>query len=1104
MSYRITERIIKIKCGQTAYDKGLSYYEDGKVTLFPAESEASIYDATVDGNERYQVSVEIDQHGDIHAGCTCAEFYASDLYCKHIAAVLLQLQEEERSYSAASLAPSLLYPEKSYTAARHRSNMSAPSTASLRDTQMTNGLLELFKGSSRLASQVHHRFDTRTALQIEYYCKPVHYGTRKILFGIEMKIGPGRLYIVQQIREFLEHVSRKESFEFSKYFTYDPELHSFMPEDDAIIQQLIQVYRYEKMVQETANPKTLLTGSVSGNRALLIPAFAWRSLLPLLTAAPNVKLTVGSTTYDGIHMSDEALPLQFSFDERSEGEEGYRMEVEGLKELLVMDAYDQVLWNGKLLALSSDYCRRLSEIQQMTEAYHQQEFNIPAAQIEPFMEQVVPGLMKLGRVHISQGISDRLVKTPLQARLYLDRIKDRLLASLEFQYGNITINPLETEQAARLHDRILIRDGDKERAILEIMDLVNFAKTESGYFLEDEDAEYEFLHHTVPLLERWLKVYATTAVKIRLVKLNTPPQVVVNVDERTEWLEFKFDIDGIPESEIRKLLQALEEKRRYYRLPNGALLPLEDEQFQEIIRFMNETGIRQLEHTGDVFRAPAVRGLHLIDQDQKSQTIKLGKQLRKLLENMRNPDNLEFPVPESLQTVLRDYQQYGYQWLKTLAHYHFGGILADDMGLGKTIQSIAFLLSVLPEIRNSDTSALIVAPASLVYNWLNELKKFAPEINAVIADGNQIERRRLIKDTSHADVVITSYPLLRRDIEQYAKQSFHTLILDEAQMFKNHTTQTAQAVKSIQAMYRFALTGTPIENHMEELWSIYDAVFPALFQSKEAFHDLTREQVARRVRPFLLRRLKSDVLKELPEKIEAVQTSELLPEQKNLYVAYLAKLREETLKHLDKDTLHKNRIKILAGLTRLRQICCHPSLFVEDYKGSSAKFEQLLDLIEECRSAGKRMLIFSQFTQMLGIISQELAVQGVEHFYLDGSTPNAERVELCDRFNDGERDLFLISLKAGGTGLNLTGADTVILYDLWWNPAVEQQAADRAYRIGQKKVVHVIRMVTRGTIEDKMTELQERKKHMIDEVIQPGEEALSSLTEEDIREILEI
>ena len=262
--------------------------------------------------------------------------------------------------------------------------------------------------------------------------------------------------------------------------------------------------------------------------------------------------------------------------------------------------------------------------------------------------------------------------------------------------------------------------------------------------------------------------------------------------------------------------------------------------------------------------------------------------------------------------------------------------------------------------------------------------------------------------------------------------------------------------------------------------------FPELLPGRRAFSELSRENIAKRVRPFILRRMKQDVLKELPKKTETMLYSELQMEQKTLYAAYLAELKQDALKHLKKGDLQRNRIRILAGLTRLRQLCCHPALFVDGYKGSSAKFEQLMELLEECRISGRRVLIFSQFTQMLGIIRGRLIREGTPYFYLDGQTPSEERVELCDRFNNGEGNLFLISLKAGGTGLNLTGADTVILYDLWWNPAVEQQAADRAHRMGQENEVHVIRLIAKGTIEEKITQLQHKKKSLIDEVIHSG------------------
>ncbi|CAH1225587.1 RNA polymerase-associated protein RapA [Paenibacillus plantiphilus] len=1089
MSYQLTERVIKQLCGQTSYDKGAAYYRAGKVTLTYKNAEALSYKAAVRANGSFQVSIDIEHNGDVAAECSCSTFFTFDKHCKHIAAVLLHIRNIQDGHSAAHSAA-----EKT----------SAADLIVAENDGLASSMLGLFDSGPPLLSRsgVRTRFDSREILEVAFICKTMPCSGGKHMFGIAMKVGLERLYIVQQIRDFLDHVDQREPHVFTKHFTYNPEIHCFRKEDDAVIRQLIQIDQNEQLYREAITSTSAPHGRVKDDdRTLLVPSFSWEPLLGLLSAAPSVQLQHGDRNYQGLSALNERIPVQFQLDQA--GANGYLLDVQGLDEIVVMEDYGIVVADGKLLQLPVEQCKRLAELKLMLENARERRVPIASEQLAPFIERVIPGLSKIGNVRIAPAISDRIVQPQLKAKLYLDRVKDRLLAALEFQYGDIVINPLEA--AGQLgEERILMRDGDGERQIVELMEQAAFAKTEGGYIMNDEDSEYEFLYHIAPQLEKLVHVYATSAVKARLHLGPVFPKVKVDVDERTHWLEFEFDIEGIPEGDIRKLLKSLEHKRKYYRLPSGALLPLETEEFQEMIAFMNEVGLHNWDMRGTQFRLPIAPSLQLLDSWERGDSIKLGKSFRRLLDHMRNPDHLDFPVPDSLIPVLRDYQCYGYQWMKTLAHYSFGGILADDMGLGKTVQSIAFLVSVLPEIREQRLPAIIVAPASLVYNWRNELKRFAPELRAVIADGSIAERGLTLRNTAQADVIITSYPLLRKDIARYADQVFHTLILDEAQTFKNYTTQTAQTVKSIQARHRFALTGTPVENRLEELWSIFDAVFPELFASRKSFHELTRETVAKRVRPFLLRRLKSDVLKELPEKIESVQASQLLPEQKKLYAAYLAKLRHETVKHLDRDTFQKNRIKILAGLTRLRQLCCHPALFVEGYTGSSSKFEQLIEIVEECRNAGKRMLIFSQFTEMLGLIGRELGYQGVPYFYLDGHTPASERVELCNRFNEGERELFLISLKAGGTGLNLTGADTVILYDLWWNPAVEQQAADRAHRMGQKNVVQVIRLVTQGTVEDKMYELQQKKKNLIDEVIQPGQEALSSLTEEDIREILKI
>ena len=849
------------------------------------------------------------------------------------------------------------------------------------------------------------------------------------MFGIEMKIGS---ILVENIRAFLEHVREGHPSVLSASFTYDPSFHCFQKETDAVIQQLIQVVQDEKIYME-ALPDNL--DYVGHHHLLLIPPSSWDRLLPIIEKAPLKKLEYDGNIYDGLFLTKDPLSLQFDF-AKDEGK-GYQLKIEGLNRMIVLDSYRSVLSEGKINTADMEDCNRLLELKNMLGASRTDRIPIPSEQVAFFLEKIVPGLKKLGDVKIDGSMRNQFAKIPLVAKLYLDRVKNRLLAGLEFHYEHMVINPLESRKAGRYH---VIRDVEKEDMILEIMEDSSFSKTDSGYFLHNEELEYEFLTYVVPKLQKFVQIYATTAVRNRVSRGPARPKIRVKVNkERTNWLEFKFEMDGIPEKHIREVLLALEEKRKYYRLRNGSLLSLETREFEEIKRFLNGLSV-QHEDLESGLNVPIVRGIQFLDSVDDRDLFTVEESFRQVLENLRHPDRLNFEVPKEFAQVLRDYQKHGYTWMKTLAQYGFGGILADDMGLGKTLQSIAFILSELPNIREKKLPALIVCPSSLTYNWLSEMMKFAPDVQAIVIDGNKTDRSKIQKDVMGMDVVITSYPLLRKDINWYEKQAFHTVIFDEAQAFKNPVTQTAKAVKKIQADYRFALTGTPVENSLEELWSIFHVVFPELFLGLKEYSKLSREKIARRIRPFLLRRMKKDVLSELPEKMESLESVELLPDQKKLYAAYLAKLRHDTLKHLDKDTLRKNRIKILAGLTRLRQICCHPALFVDGYQGSSAKFEQLMQIVKESQLSGRRVLIFSQFTKMLGIIGRELADQDLSFFYLDGQTPSEERVEICNRFNNGERNLFLISLKAGGTGLNLTGADTVILYDIWWNPAVEEQA----------------------------------------------------------------
>lgn len=1019
--------------------------------------DSTIFKASVKGDTLFHVTIKDGQNGAIKGECTCPTLASFNTYCQHVAAVL-QCVHDLQEHGSSSFSFS----------SNHTNENAEARPADTLNQQLANKMLGLFRKSTIRPSAKQLHFETREVLQMEFICTPIPLNKGRFMFGVEAKIGP---IFINILSDFLEKIDRREPYILSNDFIYHPERHSFQNETDLVLRKLLMIHHNEQLYMEIGK-----YSSSNNNRMILVSPSFWEDLFPLLSAAPYVKFQHDGYSANGIYLSNEPIPLSFEFKESLQNDfKSYRLDVKGLNQLTVMKAYGYVLFEGKIVKLPAEDCNRLAELKQMLEDSGEDSIVIRHEQIEPFIDTVVPGLMKIGHVRIPQTVTKQLTKTPLKAKLFLDRVKNRLLAGLEFHYGNMVINPLEGEQKLSSASPKLVREGDKEQKILQMLEESSFTKTEGGYFMHNEEEEYHFLYHVVPRLKKLIQIYATTAVKIRVNTGYIGPKIKVKVDERTDWLEFRFDIKAIPEAEIQDLLKSIEEKRKYYRMQNGSLVSLETDEFQKLILFMNELNASGEDLMGEGIRVPLIKGIQQIDALEEGNLLSAGQTFHQLIKNLQNPDNLEFALPDRLNTVLRDYQKYGFRWLKMLAKYKFGGILADDMGLGKTLQSIAFIVSVLSEIREKQQPALIVCPSSLVYNWLNELKKFAPEIQVLIVDGNKAERNALLKDTTVIDVIITSYPILRRDISTIYDKSFHTLFLDEAQAFKNHTTQTAKAVKKIQADYRFALTGTPVENSIEELWSIFNVVFPNLLPGRRVFQELRRENIAKRVRPFILRRLKEDVLKELPEKIETIQSSDLVVEQKKLYAAYLAKLKQDTLKHLNKESFQKNRIRILAGLTRLRQICCHPTLFVEDYQGSSGKFEQLLEIIEECRSTGKRMLIFSQFTKMLDLIGRELITQGLPYFYLDGQTPSSERVELCNRFNDGERDMFLISLKAGGTGLNLTGADTVVLYDLWWNPAVEQQAADRAHRMGQKNVVQVIKLVAHGTIEEKMNDLQERK-----------------------------
>ena len=572
--------------------------------------------------------------------------------------------------------------------------------------------------------------------------------------------------------------------------------------------------------------------------------------------------------------------------------------------------------------------------------------------------------------------------------------------------------------------------------------------------------------------------------------------------------------------ELKDIMKQYHLKKKYHRLKDGTFLSLEDNSEIEFIdKLVSGIGkdSEKLEETEIIL--PVNRALYLnqLLKSIKGTEIIKNSEYKKIVRDLeKDIGDEEVEIPSNLNASLRYYQKIGFKWLSVLDKYHFGGILADDMGLGKTIQILAIILKYINGNQENKKASIVVSPSSLTLNWYNEAKKFAPTLKVCVIRGNNKERKEIIDKIENYDLIITSYDLLKRDIELYKnkKYKFRYAIADEAQYLKNSNTQNAKAIKSILADTRFALTGTPIENSLAELWSIFDFIMPEyLFGYKEFKHEyeipIVKEQDEEAIKklkmliePFVLRRTKKEVLTELPEKTITVLNNEMTEEQEQIYLSYLMQAKKEVAEEVDAKGFEKSQIKILAALTRLRQICCHPKLFIENYNGECSKLDQCMEIIEEGISANHKILLFSTYTSMFDIIEKKLKKKDIEYFKLTGATKVEDRIKIVDEFNENSNiKVFLISLKAGGTGLNLTGADMVIHYDPWWNLSAENQATDRAYRIGQKNNVQVYKLITKNSIEEKIYELQERKAKLADDMLNTNVTFVNKLSKEDIMEL---
>ncbi len=1083
----LSDEIIKAEADSgTSYMRGCHYYYNNCVDNLHLSRQDNTFEARVRGQYFYIVSITFNGQQKIkHYVCDCPAFHNHKGACKHVVAVLKAIQHGWSEYFD-----------------------------TLKRVPLTRSTQEMLNFFQNQATETVRASTSQILKLIPSYGFHL-YNTRKISY-LEFTIGIDRMYVLKDIPQLLNALATNQEIIYGKNLILKPQEVLFDDLSSLLINMLQQAYKEEKERIFWNYPSFSSSASLSAfsnsrqfklTNTNLMRFFAAMGSQPFSAVVNEQKIT-NVTIINGrppVKLDVKSIPggLSLTMDLTNGVFYG-------------LDSNFQYIYHNKTIyhvdVVFSQYIKHLLNC---FSENRKPELHIPSTAVSEFVSATLPALETIASVTIDSAVYKNYHKKQLQKRVYLDKFAEGISAKIEFCYGdviiphNINTNP---EQTTSANEKWLLRSTIEENELINIFHRHGFVWATDKLVLAEEEATYSFLQQALPELQDIAEIFYSD--DFNNMKIQPPGRIAagVRLNTDTDMLEFSLDLEDMSAKELIELLSAYKLKKRYHRLPSGAFIPLDSPEFQTAAGLIEKLGLRPADIEKQIIELPKYRALYLdsLARESADFSVERNSAFKRMVQDIREPQDIEYPVPSGIQGKLRDYQKTGVKWLKSLAHYGLGGILADDMGLGKTLQVLTFILA---EKKQSSAPSLVIAPTSLIYNWQEEVLKFAPSLKAVVISGQPTERVEQLKDINNADLVITSYALIKRDIEFYESRSFRYCFLDEAQHIKNPNTLNAKSVKQIKANSYFALTGTPIENTLTELWSIFDFLMPGYLRTHKVFvnrfeipivkngDDQALQELGRHIKPFILRRMKKAVLKELPEKIESKMVNEMTTAQTKLYAAWLLKAKQEFEEEVSTKGFEKSQIKILSLLTRLRQICCHPSLFIENYQDGSGKLEMLQELAKDATDSGHRILLFSQFTGMLAIIKQTLADMNIGYYYLDGTTKAEDRIKLVNSFNAGEKEVFLISLKAGGTGLNLTGADMVIHYDPWWNPAVEDQATDRAYRIGQKNSVQVYKLITKNTIEEKIYLLQQKKKEMIDSLIKPGENFLTKMNETEIREL---
>lgn len=912
------------------------------------------------------------------------------------------------------------------------------------------------------------------------------------LFNCEFRIGTGNLNLILDLKDFLYKNSLKKPLKFNDGFTYNPLKDEFLDED-------------KRVLQFVASHKDMVSG-----RYLRLKQNNLKDFLKLVDEKKKINFNFNSINYE-VKVKKENVPVALTL---KEGKEGFVLSHHKKFPVILNNSGDVMFFDRNLYLPRKRQLEYYIPIHKLFLKNNTITYKKSLENLRSLLEELKNISKNIVLDENIRVFKEKLMKTTFN----LYKTKGRIYCNVKIDYCGYIIDLIRDEK-----DNSFLRDLKSEKYIEFQLERFKFIKREEDFcFIGSEEEMYELFSKGIKRLRELGEVLLSE--ELKGFKVLDSSLISSELKELSNFYKLKFDFGDFELRELRESIDAMKRGDRFYRTKK-VYLDLEDPGIVNFLNLLEDLGLENINDNEVYIDKSKVLYIQEKLKDRNLSFIKGGSVLQEIVGKLLNKEFKRKLVPKALNAELRPYQKEGFKWINEITDLGFGGVLADDMGLGKTLQIIAFLLS------QKKSKSIVVVPTSVIYNWMDEFEKFAPSIRIGLVHGSKSKRDKVLRDFKRGigikieeenlkeksyekyDVLLTTYGTLKNDEKAYENLSFDYCIIDEAQNIKNPAAQATLSVKNIKSRCNIALTGTPIENNLMELWSIFDFVMPGYLFTKDRFRERfildesNLSELKSLITPFILRRLKEDVLSELPEKLEKKYLVEMKGKQKQLYSFYVKAIKNQLNENKSSEKSGRDKINLFAYLTKLREICLDPSLVVPDYTGGSSKLTVVKEIVKDASESGKKILLFSQFTSVLQKIEEDFKKEDISYLYLDGGTSAKDRVERVKKFNeDSNIKVFLISLKAGGVGLNLTSASVVIHFDPWWNPAVEDQATDRAHRFGQENKVEVIKLVAKDTIEEKIVLMQEDKRELIQSLMDGKTmdgKGLKRLTEEEISKLFE-